>query len=99
MKKYFYIVSFTFLGFLLQLLFHAIFENWYIGFLVYDFERYGLGISWDSWFFIHHIFTILLSLLGVLFGFWQGKHWWNFLYDENGKAKKNIKNLFCKNEK
>ena len=91
MKKYFYIASFAFLGFLLQLIFHALFESWYIGLLLSDFERYGLGLSWSSWFLIHAVLTVLLALLGILFGLWQGKLWWNILYDENGKVRKDIK--------
>jgi hypothetical protein len=89
MKKIVYVALFTFLGILLQLLVHGVLERWYIGLLVSDFSKYGLGFSWGQWFIIHHIGTVILFIAGVLFGFWQGKFWWRRIYEkkENQKEK------------
>lgn len=83
MKKTAYIASFTFLGILLQLIIHGLVEVWYVGLLLKDFSRYGLGLSWNNWFLIHHIATVILLILGILFGFWQGKYWWRKIYEED----------------
>lgn len=87
MKKKFYIFSFTILGILLQLLIHALSEQWYIGLLISDFAKYSFGFSWSQWFLIHHVFTILLFIAGALFGFWQGKIWWKIIYEKNKTIK------------
>lgn len=82
MKKNFYILSFTFLGVLLNFLIHAILELIIIKLLVIDFDKYGLGLTWQQWFTIHYNGTIILLIAGIFFGFWQGKMWWRILYVE-----------------
>jgi len=82
MKKTIYIILFTFLGILLQFLIHAGIEVWYIGLLISDFPKYGFGLSWPQWFIIHHIATVVLLVAGALFGFWQGKYWWQRIYEK-----------------
>ena len=96
MKKITYIVLFTILGFLLQLLLHSILEFIYIRLLVGDFEIFGFGLSWSNWFLVHYIFTVTLLVLGVSFGLWQGIHWWGILYDDKGRIKVKRKGLFFK---
>lgn len=88
MKKYFYIFSFTVLGIISQFLVHAIIEIWYVGLLLKDFDTYGLGLSWQTWFIIHHVGAIILLICGITFGFWQGKSWWARLYYEDGRRRK-----------
>ncbi|MBU2544917.1 dolichyl-diphosphooligosaccharide--protein glycosyltransferase subunit 2 [Patescibacteria group bacterium] len=82
MKRIFYIISFSFLGLLLQILVHALIEILYIGLLVGDYNKYALGFSWGQLVLIHHIGTVILVILGLLFGFWQGKYWWKRLYED-----------------
>lgn len=82
MKKIIYTISFTFLGVLLQFLIHGLVEIWYIGLLISDFAKYGLGFSWSQWFLIHYVGTVILFIAGALFGFWQGKFWWRRIYDK-----------------
>ncbi|MBL7053151.1 MAG: hypothetical protein ISS02_00600 [Candidatus Portnoybacteria bacterium] len=82
MKKSIYIILFTFLGFLLQFLIHGLVECWYINLLVNDFSKYSFGFSWSQWFTIHYIGTILLLVIGLLFGFYQGKFWWRKIYEK-----------------
>lgn len=84
MKKNFYITAFTFLGYLLQQLAHALLEVGYLRFLVSDFDRYRFGFSWGNLLLIHYIITVLFVVLGLWFGFKQGKYWWVRLYDEHG---------------
>lgn len=83
LKKRFYVFSFTFLGFLLQILIHGILEQWYIGLLVKDFKKFGLGMTWDQWFFVHHALTVVLLLAGLFFGFRQGRFWWKKIYEKD----------------
>lgn len=83
MKKTIYIISFTALGILLQLLIHELVEIWYIGLLLDDFLTYGFNLSWDNWYFIHHVGTIILFLGGAVFGYLQGKFWWSRIYKED----------------
>ena len=75
MKRYFYILLFAILGVILQFIVHAIIEIWYIGLLLRDFERYGLGLTWDQWVSIHHVSAVILFLVGLSFGCWQGRLW------------------------
>jgi len=82
MKKSIYIIAFTFLGVLLQLLIHGLVEIWYIGLLISDFPKYSFGLSWSQWFIIHHIGTVVLFVAGALLGYWQGKFWWRKIYEK-----------------
>lgn len=87
MKRTIYIIAFTFLGILLQFLVHGLVEIWYIGFLLKDFSTYGLGFSWEQWFLIHGISSIVLFLGGAAFGYWQGRYWWRRIYEEHSIRK------------
>lgn len=82
MKKTFYLTAFTFLGFLVSLLAHAGIEIMYIRLLLSDFPRYSLGLSWDVWFQIHIAGSIVLAAVGIALGFFQGRFWWRYIYDE-----------------
>jgi len=81
MKKKIYISAFILLGILLQFLLHALLEVWYIGLLLQDFGKYGFGLGWDAWLMIHHIGAATLFISGVLFGFLQGRYWWQKVYE------------------
>lgn len=82
-KRTIYISAFTVLGVLLQFMVHALIEIWYIGLLVDDFATFGLGLSWNAWFRIHAIGTVVLIVLGIMFGYWQGKYWWPRIYEKH----------------
>ena len=90
MKRIVYIICFTLLGVIVQLLIHAVIEILYINLLLKDFQRYNLGLSWDQWFTVHYIGTIVLLIAGILLGFWQGIYWWKILY-ENKRTKDQLK--------
>lgn len=87
MKKIIYIICFIVLGVIVQFLVHAGIEILYINLLLNNFQKYSLGLSWDQWFIVHHIGTIVLLIAGILLGFWQGIYWWKILY--NNKKSKN----------
>ena len=80
MKKVVYIISFTFLGFLLQILVHAGIEIGYIRLLEIDFNKYTFGLSWEELLLAPSIGGIVLVLAVGIFGFWQGTYWWRRLY-------------------
>jgi len=80
-KKKIYVLLFVFLGLVLQGLVHEFIEIWYIDLLVKNFHLYGLGLTWQDWFVLHRLLTIILVVLGLIFGLWQGKFWWKKLYE------------------
>ena len=82
MKKIIYLILFTILGVLLGFLVHAILEIWYIRLLLSNYERYGLGLTFDTWFTIHTYFSVITFVGGLLFGYFSGKKWWRVLYVE-----------------
>ena len=82
MKRAFYILCFTFLGFLLQLIVHALVEMAVLALLLKDFARYGLGLTWGQWYAVHHVLTLALLIAGISLGFRWGVKWWQILYVE-----------------
>ena len=87
MKKYLYILCFVILGIILQQIVHTVVEMGYIKLLIDDFDTYGFGWSWDTWFIIHHVCSVALFLAGAFWGYRLGKYFWPKLYDENGKVR------------
>ncbi|OGN14457.1 MAG: hypothetical protein A3B99_04610 [Candidatus Yanofskybacteria bacterium RIFCSPHIGHO2_02_FULL_44_12b] len=87
MKKYIYISCFIVLGLILQQFIHTIVEIWYIELLTINFDAYGFGWSWDTWFLVHHIGSVILLIAGILTGYFGGRYFWPKLYDENGKVR------------
>lgn len=75
-----YITLFIFLGIILQFLIHGVVEVLYIKLLNSNFARYGFGLSWDAWFLIHHIASLILLLAGALWGYLMGRYWHKKLY-------------------
>lgn len=82
MKRAFYIFCFIVLGLILQLFIHAVVEMGVISLLLEDFGKYGLGLSWNQWYTIHRVGTILLTIGGGVFGYLSGVHWWRVIYVE-----------------
>lgn len=81
MKKTIYIAAFTILGILVQFLVHVVIEVWYIKMLITNFNKYNFGLSWQQWFTVHHVGTVILLILGAALGYWQGKFWWKKIYE------------------
>lgn len=86
-KKIVYLFSFVVLGILVSTLLHAAIEIPVIYLLLDDFERYGLGLTWEQWYRVHGIGAAVLLVVGMGLGYWQGVHWWNVLYDEKGNRR------------
>lgn len=82
MKRAIYILAFTILGILLQLIVHALLEMAVITLLLRDFDRFGLGLSWRQWYAVHHVVTLALLIAGVSLGYRWGVRWWQVLYVE-----------------
>ena len=82
MKRIIYISLFTLLGILVQFWVHGAVEIWYIGKLLQDFDKFSLGLTWDNWFMIHNVSSVILFILGAALGFQQGRHWWQKIYVE-----------------
>jgi len=82
MKKFIYICAAIFFGVLLSFLAHAAVEIAVINLLTKDFVRYGLGLSWQTWFAVHRISTVILFFGGLIFGWWLGRKWWQIIYVE-----------------
>ena len=80
MKRKIYIACFIVLGLLLAFLMHALIEIYVIKLLISDWDRFGLGLNFEQWMWIHDIFVAALITLGSYIGFRQGKYWWYVLY-------------------
>jgi polyferredoxin len=80
MKKIIYICLAIVLMILISFIIHALLEMGVIYLLLKDFVRFGFGLSWPQWFFIHYIFTVALLILAVVFGYFVGQRWWNYIY-------------------
>ena len=80
-KKNIYIALFVLLGILVQFFIHSVVEILYINLLINNFAIFGLGFPWSAWFVIHIIWGIVLLVLGVVLGFWQGVYWWKRIYE------------------
>ena len=82
MKRIIYIISFTILGILLGLLLHSVIEIAVIKLLLRDYDKYGLGLEFGTWFKIHTAWSIITFIGGATLGFLQGRKWWRVLYVE-----------------
>lgn len=79
-KKYFYILTATVGGALLGFLIHALLELWYIPKLVSSYDVFGFGLTWQTWFKIHELLVIIMTLGGAVGGLLKGKIWWQYIY-------------------
>lgn len=80
MKKIIYITLFIILGIFINFIVHAIIEIIGISLLLYDFSKYGMGLTWQDWIRIHNIFAVFFLFVGVSLGGWQGFIWWKRIY-------------------
>ena len=80
MKRKIYIVLFTVFGLLGAWLLHILLEIAIINLLTEDFNRYGLGLSWPSWFLIHNIGSVLLEVVGLIGGIYFGRRFATYFH-------------------
>ncbi|MBI3627717.1 MAG: hypothetical protein HY220_03185 [Candidatus Sungbacteria bacterium] len=88
MKQKIYILLFSLLGTLLVSMIFGLAEIWYSYFLTLDFVRYSLGFSWDAWILVGSYGFIGAVVIGAIFGFFEGKYWWQVLYVERRRFRK-----------
>lgn len=82
MKKQIYIFLSIILGVLISFLIHGILEIFVIFLLTINFRIFGLGLSWENWFFIHASATFFLLAAGIIGGYFLGRKWWRIIYVE-----------------
>ncbi len=82
MKKYFYIVAFMFLGFLVSMLVHALVEIPVLAIITADPDTMGDNFIWQNWWFFHGVGGRALSVGCILLGFFLGRKFWQILYVE-----------------
>lgn len=70
---YFRFAIFIIFGVAIQQLVHNLVEIWYIGLLLRDFSKFGFGLSWETWFMIHHVGSFVLLILGIYGGYRMGR--------------------------
>lgn len=79
-KKYLYILLFILLGVLVNFLVHGLLEMFMIDLLVSDFDRFSLGLSWDSWLTVHAVGSFALLVGFTVWGFILGRRFWRRIY-------------------
>ncbi len=84
-KKIIYIILFTILGILISTLLHAGIEIPVIYLLTSNFQKYSLGLSWESWYLIHHIATAILLTASISLGVLLGFKFWGIIYEKPKK--------------
>ncbi len=61
-----------------------------MGLLLDNFDHWGFGLSWNTWFLIHHVLSLALVIAGVIIGYRQGIYWYKRMY-EKGKLSHPVK--------
>ncbi|RJQ14518.1 hypothetical protein C4553_00375 [Candidatus Parcubacteria bacterium] len=80
MKRKVYIGLFVIFALGVAFLFHMLLEISVIDLLARDFELFGLGLSWQDWFFIHKVAAVSLEILGFFGGIYFGKKFANYFH-------------------
>jgi len=78
MKRKIYIFLFIIFGLMAAFFGHIIFEILYINLLTQNFDRWSLGLSWQTWFLVHKIGTFILEIIGLVFGIYFGRRFANY---------------------
>ena len=94
LKKAVYISLFVFLGIELQFLAYFLIEAGHIALMNNNFQKYGLGMPLEWWLSTYSIGAIVFFFLGALFGFFQGKHWWEIIYEKYGENNFKVRRFF-----
>lgn len=77
----FYIGAAGLLGFLVQIVIHAVVEIAYINVLVRNYDRWRLGLNWEQLVAVHHVAALTLLVAGIGVGLWLGVRWWHRIYE------------------
>lgn len=87
-KKIIYITCWGIVGFLLSFIIHAIIEIPVLFLLMKNFDKFGLGLSWNDWYLIHHILSVIIAVLGIILGVKAGFIAFRKIYIEGVRGKK-----------
>ena len=80
MKKGIYIFLFVVLGVMLSQLLHSLIEIPVLKVLTDNPDT-----NWGTWRMAHKIGGMILTLLGIIFGYLQGQKWWQIIYVEKSE--------------
>lgn len=70
MVKYLKIILVIIIGLLLGLIIHGLIEIPALWFLTNKFGDLFFGVSWNTWVFVHLVFTIVVEILGIFLALW-----------------------------
>ena len=73
MSKYLKTILTVIIGSLIGLIIHGAIEIPIIFLLTGPFENLFLSVSWNAWILVHHIFTIIIEVFGIVLAFWAFK--------------------------
>ena len=82
MKKYFYILAFMLLGFLVSLLVHALVEIPTLAIITADPDAMANSFVWKNWWLFHGLGGRVLLVGFILLGWFLGCRFWQILYVE-----------------
>ncbi len=83
LKGVLYVACATLLGVLVTTIIHGVVELGVIALLVSDFDTYGLGFSWETWYLLHHILSLLLMVIGIIGGYVAGVLSYRYIYEQH----------------
>lgn len=66
MRKHLRTVLVFLIGTLLGFIIHGVIEILVIFLLINKFQNVFMAFSWKTWVLIHHIFTVIIGILGVI---------------------------------
>jgi len=85
-KHTLYIAACMLLSILSSTVLHGAIEMYVIDLLATDFERYGLGLPWSTWYSIHAYASVMLLVLGLAGGYVVGERWYRYIYLEKHRG-------------
>ena len=83
MKHYFYIFCTMVLGSLVGIIVHGFVELPIIALLIFDINKFGLGMTWEQWRIVHDIWSAITFIGGIVGGYLLGIMWWRIVYIEH----------------
>lgn len=87
MKKTLYIILFMILGGMITLLIHAALEIPALALIERQLSETGDSWLWRNWGIVHGVGGSVLTLSGLVFGFFAGKMFWRILYVEKRRGR------------
>jgi len=73
MKKYLELILIIIIGLLLGLVIHGLIEIPIIWLLTTRFNDFFVSLSWNTWLWVHAVFTVVVEIVGIYLAFWLYK--------------------------